>query len=80
MVILTFAECTTTTVNHQLMTLGLSLMKLSTNTASKLVIYRSEGTEREKKGERKWGSWTHAKHLQQTHHDLTNKWGLSVIQ
>lgn len=25
-------------------------MKLSTNTASKLVIYRSEGTEREKKG------------------------------
>lgn len=55
MVILTFAECTTTTVNHQLMTLGLSLMKLSTNTASKLVIYRSEGTEREKKRGKKVG-------------------------
>lgn len=53
-VILTFAECTTTTVNHQLMTLGLSLMKLSTNTASKLAIYRSEGTERakEKRGKK----------------------------
>lgn len=42
-------------------------MKLSTNTASKLVIYRSEGTEREKKKGKESGAAGHTQNIYNKH-------------